>query len=437
MPDILIIGAGITGLSTAHYLKKPCRIIERESRPGGLCGSFTVDGCTFDYSGHFLHLRQQETERLVRAHLKKNIAKIERNAWIYTCGVHVPYPFQANLHALPEKVRKECLSGFIAAQKAKSHRAGPDFLSWSKAVFGNGITHYFMRPYNEKLWTVPASRLYADWVAPFVPKPPADDIRRGAEKRPRKRYGYNASFYYPVRGGCQALIDPLARGADVSYGTAACRVDAARRYVETSRGERLYYDRLVSTQPLPELLKTMAGVPAQVLAAAGRLDWNSVYCLNIAVSGDEDRTGGKHWVYFPEKKYAFYRAGIYTNIAPALAPRGLRTLYAEISGRPGGKPPSRADIASVFAGLADAGMVGRTDRIELLQLVCLPYAYVIYDRHRAAAVETIQKFLVSRGIHSVGRYGAWEYSFMEKSMIDGRTTAAMLDGEQPGRGITA
>ena len=65
---ILILGAGLTGLSTGFHLgDREHLILEKESDVGGLCRSFLVDGFTFDLTGHLLHLRDEKIRQLVDA----------------------------------------------------------------------------------------------------------------------------------------------------------------------------------------------------------------------------------------------------------------------------------------------------------------------------------------------------------------------------------
>ena len=52
-----------------------------------------------------------------------------------------------------------------------------------------------------------------------------------------------------------------------------------------------------------------------------------------------------------------------------------------------------------------------------------PCAYVIYDAARNKALPVILSTLEDHGIHSIGRYGAWKYSFMEESVKEGLETA--------------
>jgi len=53
-------------------------------------------------------------------------------------------------------------------------------------------------------------------------------------------------------------------------------------------------------------------------------------------------------------------------------------------------------------------------------------AYVIYDEHRRRAVPELLAWLSRHRIHSIGRYGCWEYGSMEDAIHQGMETAAAL-----------
>lgn len=431
----IIIGAGITGLSLAYHLKKPYLVLEKENKPGGLCRSERVKGCTFDYSGHFIHFHRGETLKFVKNILGGNhLAKISRNAGIYTHKVTVPYPFQANLYALPEKIRKECLDGFINKPSA-SHFPLPtsNFFNWSMSTFGNGITKYFMKPYNEKLWAVSSKKLTTEWVAPFVPQPTLKEIRSGASQKQEKRFGYNTCFSYPKEGGIQSLINGIsAKTKNIKLNTEAKKIDIKERYVETANGQRHYFNRLISTQPLPALLDQIVGLPVEVRQARKKLLWNSVCCLNAAFKSSKMGnmvTGTKvHWLYFPEKKYSFYRVGVYSNILNGMAPKGLSSLYIEISRQAGKTKFNRKNIlAGVIQGLEASGIINKGAKPEIVSWMDMPCAYVIYDKNYTASLKTIMNFLKKNHIQSTGRYGGWKYSFMEESIWESMQLAKEIN----------
>ena len=113
---IVILGAGLAGLSAAFHLKgKEYEIFEKDGEIGGLCRSVIHDGFTFDYTGHLLHLSHSYTQQLLADLLPELLIRHQRNSAIYVQGTYVPFPFQANLWALPKELTKECLIEVIRA----------------------------------------------------------------------------------------------------------------------------------------------------------------------------------------------------------------------------------------------------------------------------------------------------------------------------------
>ena len=112
---ILIVGGGLAGMSTAYHLGEVEHlVVEAGERAGGLCCSRNVDGFVFDHTGHLLHLRDERIVRLIDEWLPGRFAMIEREARIRTRGVTLPFPFQANLHGLPDEALIRCVVDFAA-----------------------------------------------------------------------------------------------------------------------------------------------------------------------------------------------------------------------------------------------------------------------------------------------------------------------------------
>src|SRR6266849_5076807 len=98
--DVLILGGGLAGLSTAYHLRRrnpklSFIIAEKEPSPGGLAGSFRKDGFTFDHTGHLLHLHDDYGKKLITGLLKGNLRSHRRSSWIYSHKTYTRYPFQA------------------------------------------------------------------------------------------------------------------------------------------------------------------------------------------------------------------------------------------------------------------------------------------------------------------------------------------------------
>jgi protoporphyrinogen oxidase len=426
---ILIIGAGLAGLSTAYHLRdRACRVMEKEREAGGLCRSYQMDGFTFDYTGHLLHFRQAAIRELVEGLLAGQLDKHSRRSYIYSHKTYTEYPYQVNTHGLPPDVVRECLLGFIATLTAPPSGLKPEersFRQWILESLGEGFAKHFMVPFNEKLWQVPLDELTSDWVSWLVPKPDLKDVVNGALGIKDKAFGYNPSFLYPRRGGIGALPRAFLGGVkDIVYGSELIEVDTARRQAVFRDGRVEPYETLVSTMPVPELIRRCPDLPKPIREAAEGLRCASVYNINLGVA--REQVSDKHWIYFPEAEYPFYRAGFPMNFSPALGRPGCSSLYVEVSHRPEAVTPPAELLAQVRAGLERAGIFRPDDRIVVADVKDIRYAYVLFDRHRARALPAILAELESRGIHSIGRYGRWEHTSMEDAIAQGRQLAEKL-----------
>lgn len=436
--SVVVLGGGLAGLSTLWHLEKAgydrCQLFEKESRVGGLTRSEEVNGFTFDYTGHLLHFKNDAVKQLVFRLLEGNLHTLVRNSWIFSNGVYTRYPFQTNLYGLPAEIVKECILGFIQAPANQTNgRPGQpkspsseyaSFAGWIEATLGTGIARHFMTPYNEKLWTIPLDELTCEWMGRFVPTTSLEQILEGALSDRSSHAGYNATFSYPLRGGIESLPRAFAASLkNIHTNHDLTGLDVKHRRLFFGNGEAIPYDVLVTTIPLPTLLGVAREVPVAVREACQRLRFTSVYNINLGV---DRNLGDKHWIYFPEPQYAFYRVGFSHNFSPHQVPAGCGALYAEVAYSPW-KPLDKGWIVErVKADLLKAGILETKDQVLAERCLDIPCAYVIYDHPYRKSVETLRAFTRENGIHAIGRYGAWEYSGMEDAIWQGKLTAGAI-----------
>ena len=205
MAKVVILGAGLTGLSTAYHLEKnkffDFKIFERNKTPGGLCRSVKHDGFTFDYTGHLIHCNNNYFQSFLQDIFPPNsLNKITRNSYVYSHKTFTPYPFQMNLHGLPTNVIIECLCGF--AKRKHYIKTPKTFHEWVLKYFGAGIGKHFHFPYNTKLLSYNLKKVSPSWIGRFIPQATIKDIFQGTFENPKtQNIGYNHIFYYPQKKG--------------------------------------------------------------------------------------------------------------------------------------------------------------------------------------------------------------------------------------------
>src|SRR3989338_10870985 len=178
--DVLIVGAGLTGLSAAWHLRgsdTSVRLIEATSSVGGLTKTCEEQGFHFDRTGHLLHLRDNSIKQWIVDDLfKGKLLHIDRVSRVWSSGVYTRYPFQANTYGLPEEVASECIEEYLKVLEhppKKKVRTAEDFIY---KHFGKGFAKHFMIPYNQKLWGVHPKYMTAEWGERFIPIPKKEDV---------------------------------------------------------------------------------------------------------------------------------------------------------------------------------------------------------------------------------------------------------------------
>jgi protoporphyrinogen oxidase len=413
--ETLIIGAGVSGLAAAAALGRgrDLLVLERDSSLGGYCKTVCQDGFTWDYSGHFFHFKDAAIEAWLLERLpNRDVRRVQKRTLISYGGRHVDFPFQKNLHQLPQQDFIDCLHDLYFA-RAAGQPPPPErnFKDMLYARFGRAIAEKFLIPYNEKLYATDLATLDRDAMGRFFPHAEVSEIVRNM-KAPDNQ-SYNSTFTYPVGGAIQyvhALASEVAPTA-IHLSEALLAVDLERRVARTSRGE-YRFERLVTSAPFPALL-ALCGRPF----APAAFDWNQVLVFNLGfdAKGPED----VHWVYYPDRDLPFYRVGFYDNIVAS--PR--MSLYVEV-----GFPKDAAiDVArtrgAVLRGLQSEGVLKQQRLVSEHSVVMNP-AYVHITRASLEAVATERSALAAHGVFSIGRYGGWTYCSIEDNIVEARRLVA-------------
>ncbi len=488
--DHVVIGAGPTGLSAAYHLGERTLLLEQNARIGGWCRSVVDNGFTFDYAGHIMFSNDPYVQQLYQKLLGDNLHWQHREAWIHSKkDVYTRYPFQGALYGLPPDVMKECIVGAIEArfgplkaatpiQGAAKLRAvnadsaaasgkpdsitdccadgitaeGPlvaaaesvchdngehkNFEDFIYKVWGAGVAKHFAIPYNTKLWAVPLTQMETSWLGGRVPLPNLEEMIDGALRPVAKPMGPNARFGYPLRGGFQALMDgflPHLKGT-LEMNAKVARISAAARTVTLSDGRSYRYKSLISTMPLPELVRALGEeAPERVKRAASELRYVSVRCVNLGI-GRPNLTE-KHWIYYPDDPI-FHRIFVQGNASPYCNPPGGFGLTCEISYSEYKPLPceGQALIERCVSDCVKVGIINADDAVWTANEVDLPYAYVVYDHARSENVALIRNWLAPHGIVLAGRYSEWEYYNSDHAFVAGKNAAQAVSEILAGQG---
>ena len=438
---IVVLGAGPTGLAAGLRLRQAGHgdwdVYERNPYAGGLSASFRdARGFTWDVGGHVIFSGQPRFLGLMERLLEGRYQTFGRESWIWLRGHFVRYPFQDNFHTHPDReMVLECLLGLLDGRRGSG--APAHFEEWILRHFGPGIARHFMLPYNRKVWSVPLERMAYQWIAERVsvvdPERVLAHLVRGTEE---VEWGPNRTFHYPLHGGIGGLFQRMVPALEgrLHLGREAVEVDPARREVAFADGSRTRYHRLVSTIPLPELLRCLTGTPEGIRAAARAFVWNQGYMVGVGVRGPCPST--KNWIYFPGDEGRFYRVTYLSNYSPHVTPEGeWFSLLAETSYPAGAAVSPEAVVEETLEGLVRCGLLADPEAVVSTHVLHAPYSIPVPFLERDRVLAEVQAYLEEHGIYSRGRFGGWKYEIgnMDHSVLQGLEVVERILYDEPER----
>jgi protoporphyrinogen oxidase len=428
-----ILGGGLSGLVLASRLRD-AEVLEADDRPGGLCRSLTADGYTFDPHGsHILFSRKPEAMRFYEELLGDNVCRRRRNTKVYYKGRYVKYPFENGLSDLPTEDNVACLTGYIEAYVARAAGGAPtptNFKEWMYHRFGKGITEAYLLPYNEKIWKTPAERMAFDWVDGRVPDPPLADVVRASLGVPTEGYTHQLNFLYPREGGIESLVRgllPKVRRVRTRFRVTSIRRRGGAWLVGDGHDET-EYDRLVSTIPIPELVRALPETPKEVRTAALSLTHRSLVTVMLGL--DRPPLNDFSWVYFPGPEDGWFnRISFPSNFSDRVAPAGASSAVAEMTCDAGDALWSSTNDALVEHVVTHADRMGifRRSDVRISRVERTRYAYVVFDLGHRRNLDLVKAHAERLGLELLGRFGQFDYINTDQVILRGLALAERLE----------
>ncbi len=402
-----ILGGGVSGIALAAHLGDDVEVLEKRPRIGGLCGTISENGFTFDAAGpHIMFSKNKDVLNLMVEVLGDNVHQRRRDNKIWFKGRLVKYPFENDLAALPPQDNFECIHGYIVNPHANDEPQ--NLAAWSYKTFGEGISDKYFIPYNRKIWNYDPAKIGLEFVS-RIPKPPMEDVLKSAIGISTEGYLHQLYFYYPIEGGYEQIVHGFARRVrgtmQTSYAVEDIRRQGGRWVVN---GERSY-DELVSTLPIHELLKIWPDAPVAAREAAANLRYNSL--INVVIGVNEDR--GYPWtaLYIPDPEIAFHRLSFPRAFSEKNVPAGSFSIMAEITTNEGDgiwEMTDDAVIERVVRDLEAMELVSR-ETIVYRKVVRFLYGYPVYDLHYRANVTAMREAVAATGLRLLGRFAQFDY----------------------------
>lgn len=413
----VILGAGIAGISAAYHLKQKGEssvIFEKDNDWGGLCGFFEINGFRFD---RFVHFTFAKDEKIAELFAKSSpLYAHPPVSYNYWRGCWLKHPAQNNLAPLPIEEKVKIIDSFVNRPR-KDVAEISDYAEWLRVQYGDYFAENFPFAYTRKYWGVEAKQLETKWVGNRLHVSPLPEVLRGAFAEQQENFYYTKFMNYPKKGGFRSIMNECRKGLDIRLNKKAVRIDTAAKQVEFSDGTVENYDNLISSLPLPEIIKMISDVPENVQNAAKQLRWTCGYQVSLGFNRPD--VAKYLWFYIYDEDVPPARVYSPNLKSPDNAPDGCSSLQAEIFFANGVKVVDKNIILQKtverlkeICQFNDSDVVVKDIRFE-------PYANIIFTPEIYESRKVVREWLQARGIKTIGRFGEWDYLWSHQAFESG------------------
>jgi protoporphyrinogen oxidase len=430
MPNIVILGSGMGGLGAALrlYAEGITPVVyDKNAYYGGQTASFRYDsGFVFDIGPHISYTKDPRIQNLFADSVDQQYEELQINLNNYWRGYWPQHPVQLHLYGLPEDVVVKVITDFVEQQQLPDQPV-TNYAEWLIASFGRTFSELFPMQYARKYHVTTADNMSTDWLGPRFYRPSLEEVLRGALSPSSPNAHYITDFRYPSEGGFVSYLKKLVPLGALKLDHELVSLDPQTRQLSFSNGVVAYYDGLVSSIPLPDLIRMIEGTPKDILDASRRLACST--CVLVDIGVDREDLSSAHMTYFYDEDICFTRLSFPHMLSPGNVPPGAGSIQAEVyfnakykrlTGEPGDW------IEPVIRDLRRCGLLREEDHILFKNARLVPYAFVTFDLERAAALGKVHGYLDDLGIAYCGRYGDWGYLWTDESFKSGEDAAEKI-----------
>lgn len=429
MSRTVVIGAGPAGLSAAWALARAGLrplVFEAQAQPGGLAGSFDLDGFRADYGPHRFHRAASgEVLALYAAALGGALHERTRSGVLHLGDRALPYPLSLCGLLQGLGLAGALRHGGSALLARVARPRGDHFAGEASRRLGRHAARVLYGPAARKVWGEEPEALDAALGRARVQtSSPLAVLRAALAPNPSGR-----TFFYPERGAGDLAEGLAARiraaGGEIRLGTPveALHLERGRVAGVTAAGTSVDAQAVVATAPLPLLCSWTARADA----AAG-LAYRALVLVYLTLGVDRASAHDVH--YFADPALPANRLFEAKGFTGGAGPCGRTVVGLDLPCAEGDAIWNATDVdlldrvrpALARAGLAHVPVLGMTARR-------VRSAYPIYRRgyapRRDAALDALAEVA---GLFPVGRHALFVHDNVHHAcaagLAAGRAVAA-------------
>lgn len=401
MEKVIVVGAGVSGLSIAHQLsdRYEVTVLEKADRPGGLVKCDRVNGHLYHkVGGHVFNTKRQDVLDWFWKFFDRDneFTKADRNSVVsMEDGKWIPYPIENHAYMFNEDMMKGFITDLVSMARAPKSEP-KNFEEFLRTRFGKTLYQVYFQPYNEKVWRRSLKHVPLSWLAGKLPMPTLEEMIYNKFKHIEEKAFVHSSFYYEKKGGSQFLANRLAEGLNIQYNV---DVNSIEKTAEGWKVNGIACDKVVFCGNIKDLPSILIGINISdyndIIGGLESHGTTSVLC--------EIDDNPYSWIYMPSRQHQSHRIICTGNFSPTNRNNGIMSATIEFTDY-----ISKEDILD---NLKRIPLHPKYITHEYTQ-----YTYPIQDENTRSNINSLKKVTEASGLYLLGRFAEWEYYNMDAAM---------------------
>ena len=447
MKKVLIIGAGVAGLSAGRVLSQngyKVAIYEAESSVGGMSKSLKMFDQIVDIGPHRFFSKDKRLNDFWSAHTYGESEKVSRLTRIFYNNKFFYYPLRGfdALFKLGIIESTLCVLSFI---KAKIKPFGGDsFESWVANAFGYRLYSIFFKSYTQKLWGIECKDLDSDFARQRIKGLNLYEAIKSAfvGDKSKKHKTLVDEFSYPKKG-CGVVYENMAKEILANGGEILCDIevngiitqDKRAIGIRTSGGE-IYGDIVISTAPFRDMVLSLDELDSAIKDLAQNLKFRNTILVYVEVDCGKESSAklfADNWIYVHSKNIETGRITNFANWTQDLrCGRSESILCLEYWANDDENlwNLSSDEIINIAKkDLLDSALVAHISQIKRTYTLKIHKSYPVYEKGYKQNLSKIYNALDDfKNLHFIGRNGAFKYNNQDHSLLMGLLCADKILG---------
>lgn len=404
MQKIAIIGAGISGLSAAHFLKNKydVTLYEKESKPGGLIKCRRVNGSLFHTcGGHVFNSKRQDVLDWFWSmfHRDNEFLKAERNSVVFMeRGEKIPYPIENHMYLFDYETQRCFIKDLLKVEQGKEEQQS-NFEEFLKGRFGETLYKIYFQPYNEKVWRRDLSKVPISWLEGKLPMPTVEDMIYNNMNHVEEKEFVHATFWYEKTDGSQYIVNKLAHGLNIIYDT---NISIIERRLDKWDVHGELFDKVIFCGNIKDMIKAVKGIDMKKYEKdIDALEYHGTTAVFCEIDNNP-----YSWIYQPSRKHESHRIICTGN-------------FAESNNH--NLPEGRISATIEFTDMISVNEIqDNLSRIPLnpiyLDHQYHQYTYPVQESNTRSLLWEVKQHCSDYNLFFTGRFADWEYYNMDAAI---------------------